>query len=322
MVFQSFALYPHLTVRKNMGFGLSLARMPKAQIAAEVDKVAAVLQLEPLLDRRPKALSGGQRLRVAIGRAIERDPGVFLFDEPLSNLDAALRSQMRLQITDLHARLGANVIYATHDQVEAMTMADKIVVLNAGRIEQVGTPMEVYERPATPFVADFIGSPKMNLFEGEVVRTVGREVYGIRPEHLNVSDDSGTRDGIVRHVERLGADTILLVDVASLGAVLARIDGHRTYAPGATVHRTPDAGRRTRVSLSGLNDSGGEVGTSRCSSTVHQPYSRWRPEPLLSSGHSEKTRVDIRGYAAGISSRFCAMNSTGGMFPRPAWGRW
>ncbi|RYH01352.1 sn-glycerol-3-phosphate ABC transporter ATP-binding protein UgpC [Salipiger sp. IMCC34102] len=253
MVFQSYALYPHLTVRENMGFGLSLARMPKDQIAAEVDKVAAILQLEPLLDRKPKALSGGQRQRVAIGRAIVRDPGVFLFDEPLSNLDAALRSQMRLELTDLHARLGATMIYVTHDQVEAMTMADKIVVLNAGRIEQVGTPMDLYERPATPFVAGFIGSPKMNLFEGEVARRMGASVYGIRPEHLKVSDDDGTWQGTVRHVERLGADTILHVEVPDLGPVLARIEGHRTYAHGARVYLTPDPEREFRYTPSAVD---------------------------------------------------------------------
>jgi ABC-type sugar transport systems, ATPase components len=153
MVFQNYALYPHLSVRENIGFGLSLARTPKAQIAAKVAEVAEVLQLTPYLDRKPKALSGGQRQRVAIGRAIARDPGVFLFDEPLSNLDAALRGEMRLELTELHARLGATMIYVTHDQVEAMTMADKIVVLNGGRIEQVGSPMDLYERPASPFVA-------------------------------------------------------------------------------------------------------------------------------------------------------------------------
>ncbi len=173
MVFQSYALYPHLTVRENIGFGLSLAGRPKSEIAEKVEKTAESLQLTHLLDRKPKALSGGQRQRVAIGRAIIRNPKVFLFDEPLSNLDAALRSQMRMELTDLHATLGATMIYVTHDQVEAMTMADKIVVLNAGRIEQVGSPMDLYNNPVSPFVAGFIGSPKMNLYDGEVAAAEG-----------------------------------------------------------------------------------------------------------------------------------------------------
>ncbi|MEK1902334.1 MAG: ATP-binding cassette domain-containing protein, partial [Rhizobium sp.] len=178
MVFQSYALYPHLTVAENIGFGLSLARRPKAEIAERVKQTADILQLSHLLDRKPKALSGGQRQRVAIGRAIIRNPKVFLFDEPLSNLDASLRSQMRIELTELHAKLGATMIYVTHDQVEAMTMADKIVVLNGGQIEQVGTPMTLYNNPASPFVAGFIGSPKMNLFEGEIAAQEGCRTYG------------------------------------------------------------------------------------------------------------------------------------------------
>ncbi|MGO6900830.1 ABC transporter ATP-binding protein, partial [Rhizobium ruizarguesonis] len=166
MVFQSYALYPHMTVAENIGFGLSLARRPKAEIAAKVAATAETLQLTQLLERKPKALSGGQRQRVTIGRAIIRDPKVFLFDEPLSNLDASLRAQMRLEIADLHARLKSTMIYVTHDQVEAMTMADKIVVLKGGAVEQIGSPMELYRNPATPFVAGFIGSPKMNLYGG------------------------------------------------------------------------------------------------------------------------------------------------------------
>ncbi|MFN3274256.1 MAG: ABC transporter ATP-binding protein [Paracoccus sp. (in: a-proteobacteria)] len=242
MVFQSYALYPHLSVRDNIGFGLSLARRPKAEIRQKVDAVAEILQLAPLMERKPKALSGGQRQRVAIGRAIVRDPQVFLFDEPLSNLDAALRSQMRLELTELHARLGATMIYVTHDQVEAMTMADKIVVLNAGRIEQVGTPMDLYQRPATPFVAGFIGSPRMNLFEGDVARQMGCDIYGIRPEHLVISDSDGRWTGPVRHVERLGADTIIHVDVPGLGTLVARTEGSRTFRPGQQVSATPQPG--------------------------------------------------------------------------------
>ena len=169
MVFQSYALYPHMTVAENMGFGLRLAGMSKAEIKAAVDRAAQILQIEHLLERRPKALSGGQRQRVAIGRAIVRKPGVFLFDEPLSNLDAALRVQMRVELSRLHKELATTMIYVTHDQVEAMTLAHRIVVLNVGRIEQVGTPLELYHQPVNQFVAGFIGSPKMNFITGTLV---------------------------------------------------------------------------------------------------------------------------------------------------------
>ncbi|WP_194096153.1 ABC transporter ATP-binding protein [Marivivens aquimaris] len=247
MVFQNYALYPHLTVRENIGFGLSLARTPKAEIARKVGEVAEILQLGDYLDRKPKELSGGQRQRVAIGRSIVRDPQVFLFDEPLSNLDASLRTQMRIELTDLHARLGSTMIYVTHDQVEAMTMADKIVVLNGGRIEQVGTPMELYDTPATPFVAGFIGSPKMNLYQGEVARILGAsDTYGIRPEHVSLSASEGTWHGTVRHVERLGADTIVHIDCDQLGPLTARVDGARTFAPGEKLFATPDRSREIR----------------------------------------------------------------------------
>src|ERR671924_1427746 len=174
MVFQSYALYPHMSVRDNMGFALRLAGVAKAERDAKVLEAARVLQLEPFLDRKPAQLSGGQRQRVAIGRAIVREPQVFLFDEPLSNLDAALRTQMRIEIGTLHKELGATMVYVTHDQVEAMTMADKIVVLNAGRVEQVGAPLELYHRPANLFVAGFIGSPKMNLIKTRIVEAAGR----------------------------------------------------------------------------------------------------------------------------------------------------
>jgi multiple sugar transport system ATP-binding protein len=237
MVFQSYALYPHLTVRENIGFGLSLARLPKAEIAAKVQAAAEILQLGPLLDRKPKALSGGQRQRVAIGRAMVRDPKVFLLDEPLSNLDAALRAQMRMELTDLHRKLGATMIYVTHDQVEAMTMADKIVVLNGGRIEQVGSPMELYNAPVSPFVAGFIGSPKMNL----VPRDGG--TYGIRPEHLDLSTSAGLWEGTVRHVERLGAESILYLATQEMGELTIRIQGQDCPALGARAFATPQPGR-------------------------------------------------------------------------------
>lgn len=243
MVFQSYALYPHLTVRENMGFGLSLAKLPKDQIRTKVEAAAEALQLTHLLDRRPKALSGGQRQRVAIGRAMVRDPAVFLLDEPLSNLDAALRAQMRIELTDLHRKLGATMIYVTHDQVEAMTMADKIVVLNAGQIEQVGSPMDLYNNPISPFVAGFIGSPKMNLYEGTVAQQMGCTTYGIRPEHVTLSQSSGKWHGTLRHVEHLGADTVVYLDVPNMGELVARAPGELRVGFGETLWASPVDGR-------------------------------------------------------------------------------
>ncbi|NKL05149.1 ABC transporter ATP-binding protein [Rhizobium leguminosarum] len=246
MVFQSYALYPHMTVAENIGFGLSLARRPKVEIAAKVAATAETLQLTQLLERKPKALSGGQRQRVAIGRAIIRDPKVFLFDEPLSNLDASLRAQMRLEIADLHARLKSTMIYVTHDQVEAMTMADKIVVLNGGAVEQIGSPMELYRNPATPFVAGFIGSPKMNLYSGETARRLNCTTYGIRPEHIRLSEGVGQWQGRIRHIERLGADAILYLDVPELGEMVVRAEGETQFAPGMTVWANPVEGAEHR----------------------------------------------------------------------------
>ncbi|PDT36467.1 sugar ABC transporter ATP-binding protein [Rhizobium sp. M10] len=246
MVFQSYALYPHMTVAENIGFGLSLARRPKTEIAAKVAATAETLQLTQLLERKPKALSGGQRQRVAIGRAIVRDPKVFLFDEPLSNLDASLRAQMRLEIADLHARLKSTMIYVTHDQVEAMTMADKIVVLNGGAVEQVGSPMELYRNPATPFVAGFIGSPKMNLYGGETARRLNCTTYGIRPEHIRLSENAGQWQGRVRHIERLGADAILYLDVPELGEMVVRAEGETPFLPGMMVWANPVEGAEHR----------------------------------------------------------------------------
>jgi multiple sugar transport system ATP-binding protein len=246
MVFQSYALYPHLTVAENIGFGLSLARRPKAEIKQRVEATAASLQLSHLLDRKPKALSGGQRQRVAIGRAIVRNPEVFLFDEPLSNLDAALRAQMRIELIDLHVKLGATMIYVTHDQVEAMTMADRIVVLNGGKIEQVGSPMELYNKPATPFVAGFIGSPKMNLFDGDIAVRLGAKTYGIRPEHLILSGDTGKWRCTVRHVERLGADSVIYLRNDELGSLIARNAGETELTTGAEVWASPMPGREFR----------------------------------------------------------------------------
>jgi multiple sugar transport system ATP-binding protein len=198
MVFQSYALYPHMSVRGNISFGLKMAGMPKNEIEAKVAKAAATLNLTDYLDRKPRQLSGGQRQRVAIGRAIVRNPEGFLFDEPLSNLDAALRVNMRLEIMQMHKDLGATMIYVTHDQVEAMTMADRIVVLNRGNIEQVGSPLELYNRPDSLFVAGFIGSPKMNLISGKPAEKFDAHTIGIRPEHLTISLKDGTWPAKIR----------------------------------------------------------------------------------------------------------------------------
>ncbi|OPF65045.1 ABC transporter ATP-binding protein [Hydrogenophaga sp. H7] len=234
MVFQSYALYPHKTVYDNMAFGLKIARLPKGEIDRRVREAAGILQLTDYLQRLPKALSGGQRQRVAIGRAIVRNPKVFLFDEPLSNLDAALRTKMRVELATLHRRLGATMVYVTHDQVEAMTLADKIVVLNKGRIEQVGAPLELYHRPATRFVAGFIGSPQMNFIEGAYAQAQGAHCVGVRPEHLHLAAD-GPIEGTLRHAEQLGNETFAYIDAGALGELTARVDGSVAVRPGETL---------------------------------------------------------------------------------------
>jgi multiple sugar transport system ATP-binding protein len=251
MVFQSYALYPHMTVRRNIGFPLKMAGLDKAAIDRKVEDAARVLNLSPYLERRPGELSGGQRQRVAIGRAIVREPEAFLFDEPLSNLDAALRVNMRLEISELHQKLKTTMIYVTHDQVEAMTMADKIVVLNAGRIEQVGSPVELYSRPANRFVAGFIGSPKMNLVDGPEAERHGAAAIGVRPEHLRVSREDGLWKGTVTVVERLGSDTFIHVDVPGVTAVNARTLGEYGITPGEPVWLTPEEGRIHRFDRKG-----------------------------------------------------------------------
>ncbi len=259
MVFQSYALYPHMTVEDNMGFSLRLAGVAKAQRRQKVLEAARILQLEPLLDRKPKALSGGQRQRVAIGRAIVRNPSIFLFDEPLSNLDAALRVQMRIELARLHEELKATMIYVTHDQIEAMTMADKIVVLQGGVVEQVGSPMELYHHPRNRFVAGFIGSPKMNFLpvsvvsagdEGVDVRLPGGDVtrvpvdgrtceadqsltLGVRPEHLTL-DETGPLRGRIRVIERLGGQTSLYVDMDE-DLLTLMVDGDVTHRVGEEI---------------------------------------------------------------------------------------
>ncbi|MDE0530761.1 MAG: ATP-binding cassette domain-containing protein [Albidovulum sp.] len=238
MVFQSYALYPHMTVAENIGFGMILAKRPKAEINKRVGEAAAILRLEHLLDRKPKQLSGGQRQRVAIGRAITRDPQVFLFDEPLSNLDASLRGQMRVELAELHSKIGATMIYVTHDQVEAMTMADQIVVLNNGRIEQQGMPMELYIAPKTRFVAGFIGAPSMNFFEGSIASQHDCDALGVRPEHIGLRDDDGDLTGRIRHAEQLGSDTIIYVHHDDYGQITVRAEGNRVLDIGSTVHLT------------------------------------------------------------------------------------
>jgi len=251
MVFQSYALYPHMSVRNNISFALKMAGENKDVIAKKVEKAAATLNLTNYLDRKPRQLSGGQRQRVAIGRAIVREPKAFLFDEPLSNLDAALRVNMRLEITQLHQSLKTTMIYVTHDQVEAMTMADKIVVLNAGNVEQVGSPLDLYNKPNNIFVAGFIGSPKMNLIKPKSYDTYKAATIGIRPEHIDVSPTSGTWTGVVRIAEHLGSDTFFHTDVEGLGALTVRAPGEFGLGSGDKVFLTPQAGRMHRFDEAG-----------------------------------------------------------------------
>ena len=269
MVFQSYALYPHMSVRNNMSFGLKMAKLPRDEIDRKVNEAARILQLEPYLDRKPRALSGGQRQRVAIGRAIVRDPTAFLFDEPLSNLDAALRVQMRLEIARLRQSLNATMVYVTHDQVEAMTLADKIVVLRDGRVEQVGSPLDLYHHPANRFVAGFIGSPTMNFLQARVTASGSEGVtvaltgeasvsvpvdgngvsegdaltLGVRPEHLQLvaAGDAATLTGEVQVVERLGGLTY----------VYARIDDGTTLTVETGGDVRVRVGERVSVRLRG-----------------------------------------------------------------------
>ena len=272
MVFQSYALYPHMTVYQNLAFGLENLRTPRAKIDQKVREAAQLLRLDALLERRPTQLSGGQRQRVAIGRAIVRDPTIFLFDEPLSNLDAELRVQMRAEITGLHARLGTTMIYVTHDQVEAMTMADRIVVLRAGRVEQIGTPLELYNRPDNRFVAGFIGSPQMNFLSGRIIAIADEGarvaldaaptesehaalplrrstatldqpvVLGIRPEHVTLgAPAAGLLPGSLQvtatidRVEQLGAASFLYCSLSSGERLTVHASGQVRYAAGERV---------------------------------------------------------------------------------------
>jgi multiple sugar transport system ATP-binding protein len=253
MVFQSYALYPHMTVRKNIGFPLRMAKMGQSEIDQRVDAAAKSLNLVDYLDRKPGDLSGGQRQRVAIGRAIVREPAAFLFDEPLSNLDAALRVGMRLEIGELHERLKTTMIYVTHDQVEAMTMANKIVVLRAGVIEQVGSPLELYHKPQNEFVAGFIGSPKMNFVKGPEAEKLGAATVGIRPEHTDVSLTEGTWKGRVGVAEHLGSDTFIHVhDTGVADLVTVRVAGDISVTHGDTIYLTPQADQIHKFDAQGL----------------------------------------------------------------------
>ncbi|MPZ08767.1 MAG: sn-glycerol-3-phosphate ABC transporter ATP-binding protein UgpC [Kiloniellaceae bacterium] len=256
MVFQNYALYPHMKVRDNMAFSLRLRKMDRAVVAERVNRAAGILGLASLLDRYPRQLSGGQRQRVAMGRAIVRDPQVFLFDEPLSNLDAKLRVQMRTEIKELHQRLRTTTVYVTHDQVEAMTMADKIVVLQDGRIEQIGAPLELFDRPANTFVAGFIGSPAMNLLKGTVADGGAVEIngsrlavagnhaaakgeavfFGIRPEHLELSPEGVPARIAV--VEPTGSETLVFLRFGE-SEIVALFRERHDFKPGDTVHLRP-----------------------------------------------------------------------------------
>ena len=248
MVFQTYALYPHMTVYKNMAFGLKQAKTPQDEIDRRVREAAKVLEITDLLDRTPRALSGGQRQRVAIGRAIVREPDVFLFDEPLSNLDAALRVQTRIEIARLHQRLGTTMIYVTHDQVEAMTLADKIVVLRDGNIEQVGSPIELYEKPQNMFVAQFIGSPKMNFFKADQLTDAGQKLFkkgadclGIRPEHLTLA---GRKKPIIMAtpdlIENLGENALVHCKTADGFEFIVKTTQIDEFAQGKEIGLTAD----------------------------------------------------------------------------------
>jgi len=265
MVFQNYALYPHMTVQANMAFSLKLAKAPKDEIKKRVDQAASILGLEPYLERFPRQLSGGQRQRVAMGRAIVRDPQVFLFDEPLSNLDAKLRVQMRTEIKELHQRLKTTSVYVTHDQIEAMTMADRIVVMHDGIVEQNGSPLELYDNPANLFVAGFIGSPAMNFIDATIKRnggapsavtedgttlplapdTAGEDgqnvIYGVRPEHLSMASEGSGALAEVSVVEPTGAETLVFSRIAGKDITAVFRERHQ-FAPGQQIHLAPDLG--------------------------------------------------------------------------------
>ncbi len=309
MVFQSYALYPHMSVRGNIAFGLKMAGLPRPEIDRKVEAAAATLNLTPYLDRKPRELSGGQRQRVAIGRAIVREPKAFLFDEPLSNLDAALRVQMRLEVTKLQKQLATTAIYVTHDQVEAMTMADKIVVLNAGRIEQYGSPLELYERPANLFVAGFIGSPKMNFVPGEAAGEPGVATLGVRPEHLRTGKEGDGWPGTVSVAEHLGSDTFLYVDAGKLGMLTARCIGEFNLKAGDRVWLSPDPARaapfrqgwRGHQEVSGIAPRRRDRQTGITRRCIWK-NSSWTEKPPLVTGARPGYWPCLRGSAGGGGS--------------------
>ncbi len=252
MVFQSYALYPHMSVYENMAFGMQLAKSSKEEIKKRVEQAAELLQITPYLTRLPKQLSGGQRQRVAIGRAIVRDPKVFLFDEPLSNLDAALRVATRLEIAKLHHSMNnVTMIYVTHDQVEAMTLADRICVLRDGIIEQVGTPIELYDNPQSLFVAGFIGSPKMNFVNGARAAGFGAQTIGLRSEHIEIGGGEGAWKGSVIHSENLGSDSYVYVDIGEAEPLIVREDGTKKHQPDETISVRPQKGMVYRFDKAG-----------------------------------------------------------------------
>jgi multiple sugar transport system ATP-binding protein len=252
MVFQSYALYPHLNVADNMSLALKREGVAKEEIKRRLDEAATMLALQPLLERRPAQLSGGQRQRVAIGRAIVRQPKLFLFDEPLSNLDASLRVNTRLEIAQLHRALGASMVYVTHDQIEAMTLADRIVVMHAGKVQQVGSPAELYGAPSNLFVAGFIGSPKMNFINGAIAMREGAHTLGVRPEHLHLTSDGPKWTGRVRHVEYLGSDSHVFMTTESAGELTVRVVGEVGVGIGDHIGVSPAPGKLLRFDEGGF----------------------------------------------------------------------
>ena len=255
MVFQSYALYPHMTVRNNIAFPLKRAKVSPAEIESKIANAAKILNLTDYLDRKPGQLSGGQRQRVAIGRAIVRQPSAFLFDEPLSNLDASLRVNMRLEISELHKSLATTMIYVTHDQVEAMTMADRIAVFNAGIIEQVGTPLELYKNPVNKFVAGFIGSPKMNFIDAPQNEDANVSCIGIRPEHITLSTEQGTWAGTVGVIEHLGSESFLHINIEGKGTVTVKADGDCPLKYGDSIYLSAPADKVLKFDNNGLTIS-------------------------------------------------------------------
>jgi multiple sugar transport system ATP-binding protein len=258
MVFQSYALYPHMTVKQNLSFGLRMAGMRQSHIDSAVQRAAETLQIAHLLDRKPAALSGGQRQRVAIGRAIVRQPGAFLFDEPLSNLDAALRGQMRVELARLHAQLRSTTLYVTHDQAEAMTLADRVVVLNGGRIEQIGAPMALYREPANVFVAGFLGSPRINLIPGAQLGEPQVATLGVRPEHLVPVGPGQGLAATVLALEPLGDVSYLHLRATDGSTLVARVAPDAAASPGQALHVGADDRHRLRFGADGQRLSSSE----------------------------------------------------------------